>query len=61
MEEDAQAAGEKFVQAMRSQERAKARASEFKNRERSLEKAGHIKNSIDVNGTHLKLWLELKL
>ena len=44
MEEDAQAAGERFVEAMRSQERAKARASEFKSRERSLEKVWKIES-----------------
>jgi len=39
MEEEAQVAEDKIMQAIRSQERAKARATEFKHRERSVEKA----------------------
>jgi len=39
MEEEAQVAEDKIMQAIRSQERAKARAAEFKHRERSVEKA----------------------
>ncbi|CAK8990858.1 Reticulocyte-binding protein 2 homolog a [Durusdinium trenchii] len=39
MEEEAQAADDKIMQAIQSQERAKARAAEFKHREKSVEKA----------------------